>query len=164
VRASIPGVVCHIHETMSDHRNELADTFRELGDEELVERWRSGNLTDVAVEVARAELARRGICAPEFTRIDAVDENPAAQGDVSFVTVARSLEPFQIEMLRARLKAEGIEAFAVDAGINQINPLVSIAVGGVRLMVPRESADEARRIVELVKAGRFALRDDDELG
>jgi hypothetical protein len=150
---------------MSDHRNELADTFRELGDEELVERWRSGNLTDVAVEVARAELARRGICAPEFTRIEAADdENSAAQGDVSFVTVARSLEPFQIEMLRARLKAEGIEAFAVDAGINQINPLVSIAVGGVRLMVPRESADEARRIVELVKAGRFALRDDDDLG
>lgn len=150
--------------SQDDHRNELADTFRELGDEELVERWRSGNLTDVAVEVARAELARRGIRAPEFSRIEPIHEDPGAQGDVSFVTVARSLEPLQIEMLRARLKAEGIEAFAVDAGINQINPLVSIAVGGVRLMVPRESADEARRIVELVKAGRFALRDDDDLG
>jgi len=150
--------------SQDDHRNELADTFRQIGDEELIERWRSGNLTETAVEVARAELARRGISAPELTRIEPADENPGTQGDVSFATVARSLEPFQIEMLRARLKAEGIEAFAVDAGINQINPLVSIAVGGVRLMVPRESADEARRIVELVKAGRFALRDDDDLG
>ena len=42
-----------------DHRKELADTFGQMSDEELLERWRSGSLTEVAVEVARAEFARR---------------------------------------------------------------------------------------------------------
>jgi hypothetical protein len=28
-------------------------------------------------------------------------------------------------------------------------------------MVPRESADEARRIIQLIRAGSFALRDDE---
>ena len=146
---------------MDDHREELSGTFSRMSDDELLERWRSGILTDVAVELVRAELASRGIVAPEFTRLEAVDEDPGPQHDVSFVTVARSLEPYQIEMLRARLQAEGIDAFTVDAGINQVNALISIAVGGVRLMVPRESADEARRIIALLRSGGLALRDDD---
>ena len=145
-----------------DHRTELADTFGQMSDEELLERWRSGSLTEVAVEVARAELDRRGINAPQFVPFELPEVDPEPQGDVSFVTVARSLEPLQIEMLRARLQAEGIMAFAIDAGINQVNALYSIAVGGVRLMVPRESADEARRILGLIRSGRFALRDGDD--
>jgi hypothetical protein len=133
-----------------------------MSDEELLERWRSGILTDLAVEVARAELTRRGIDAPQFAPLEISDEDSGAQSDVSFVTIARSLEPLQIEMLRARLQAEGIAAFAIDAGINQANALYSIAVGGVRLMVPRESADEARRIVGLIRSGLFALREGED--
>lgn len=145
---------------MSDHREELSDTFRQMSDDELIERWSSGTLTEVASEVARAEFARRKMAVPEIIQPEPIDED-ASQDDVSFATVARSLEPLQIEMLRARLQAEGIEAFAVDAGINQVNNLVSIAVGGVRLMVPKESADEARRIIQLIRSGKFALRDDE---
>jgi len=147
---------------MSDHRDELAETFGRMSDDELIERWRSGSLTDVAVEVMRAELEKRRIAVPEFTRYEPAHEDPGPQHDVSFVTVARSLEPLQIEMLRARLQAEGVRAFVVDAGINQANALYSIAIGGVRLMVPRESAEEARRIIGLVRSGGFALRDDDD--
>jgi len=146
---------------MSDHRDELSDTFRQMSDEELLERWQSGNLTETAVEVARAEFARRQIAVPDFVRFEPVNDDSGAQDEVSFATVARSLEPLQIEMLRARLQVEGIDAFAVDAGMNQVNPLYGIAVGGVRLMVPRESAEEARRIIGLIKSGRFALRDDE---
>jgi putative signal transducing protein len=145
---------------MSDHREELSDTFRQMSDDELIERWSSGKLTEVASEVARAEFVRRKMAVPEIVQPEPIDED-ASQDDVSFATVARSLEPLQIEMLRARLQAEGIEAFAVDAGINQVNNLVSIAVGGVRLMVPKESADEARRIIQLIRSGKFALRDDE---
>jgi hypothetical protein len=147
---------------MSDLRDQLSDTFGRMSDDELIERWRSGNLTEVAVEVMRAELGKRAIDVSEFKRFEPADEDLGPQHDVSFVTVARSLEPLQIEMLRARLQAEGIQAFVVDAGINQANALVSIAVGGVRLMVPRESADDARRIIQLVRSGGFALRDDDD--
>lgn len=148
---------------MSDHREELSEAFGNMSDEELLERWQSGNLTETAVEVARAEFARRQIAVPDFVRFEVVEEDSGPQEEVSFTTVARSLEPLQIEMLRARLQAEGIDAFAVDAGMNQVNALYSIAVGGVRLMVPRESAEEARRIIGLVRSGRFALRDDEKL-
>jgi hypothetical protein len=147
---------------MSDHRDELSETFSRMSDDELIERWRSGNLTEVAVELVRAELGRRRIAVPEYARFEPADEDLGPQHDVSFVTVARSLEPLQIEMLRARLQVEGIRAFVVDAGINQANALYSIAVGGVRLMVPRESADEARQIIALVRSGGLALRDDDD--
>ena len=122
----------------------------------------SDHREETAVEVARAEFAKRKIAVPDFVRFEAVEEDSGPQDEVSFATVARSLEPLQIEMLRARLRAEGIEAFAVDAGMNQVNALYSIAVGGVRLMVPRESAEEARRIIGLIKSGRFALRDDEK--
>jgi hypothetical protein len=147
----------------SDHRDELSDTFRQMSDEELTERWCSGKLTEVATEVARAEFVRRAIAVPDVVRSEPTDEELGPETDVSFSIVARSLEPLQIEMLRARLQAEGIPAFAVDAGINQANNLVSIAVGGVRLMVPRESAEDARRIIALVRSGKFALRDDERL-
>ena len=145
---------------MSDHRDELSDTFGRMTDEELVERWSTGMLTETAAEVARAEFARRQITPPELPA-KTLEEDLGPQPDVEFATVARSLEPLQIEMLRARLRAEGIEAFTVDSGINQANALIAIAVGGVRLMVPRESADEARRIIQLIRAGSFALRDDE---
>jgi hypothetical protein len=145
---------------MSDHRDELSETFSRMSDEELVERWSTGMLTETALEVARAEFAKRQIAPPGLPS-RAVEEDLGPQPDVAFATVARSLEPLQIEMLRARLRAEGIDAFTVDSGINQANALIAIAVGGVRLMVPRESADEARRIIQLIRAGSFALRDDE---
>jgi hypothetical protein len=145
---------------MSDHREELSETFSRMTDDELIERWSTGKLTETAVEVARAEFAKRRISIPDLPP-EAADEEAGPQHDVAFATVARSLEPLQMEMLRSRLRAEGIEAFTVDAGINQANALIGIAVGGVRLMVPRESADEARRIIQLVNSGKLALRDDE---
>jgi hypothetical protein len=149
---------------MSSQRTELTDTFRSMSDEELLERWQSGNLTAVAVEVAQAEFERRQIEVAPFEAIEAQAEDHGPEDAVSFVMVARSLEPWHLEILRARLQAEGIEAFVADGGINKANPFYSIAVGGVRLMVPRASAELARRIVDLVRSGQFALRDDDELG
>lgn len=93
-----------------------------------------------------------------------MSEHPSSADDESLVTVEQSLDAGVIEALRARLQAEGIPAFAVDSGINQLNPLYSIAVGGVRLMVPREAAAEARRLIALIKSGQLAARDDDVKG
>jgi hypothetical protein len=148
---------------MSDERAGLAAVFARMGDEELLERWSSGNLTPDAVQIAGDELSRRGIEAPDpGTPEPPVPESPAP-ADLVFEVVARSLEPLEIEMLRARLAAEGIDAIAADTGINQVNALYSIALGGVRLLVPHGQAAEARLIIELVRSGRFALRDDETL-
>jgi len=90
-----------------------------------------------------------------------MSDHPIPADDESLVTVEQSLDPLQVETLRAWLEAEGIPAFAVDRGVNQV---ASIAGGGVRLMVPREVADEARRLIALIKSGQLAARDDDVKG
>jgi len=147
---------------MNKLRDALADVMGQMSDGELLERWTSGNFTEVAAAVARAEFVRRGIDLPQVVTHPVSDADPAGAGDVSLVTVARSLEPMQIEMLRARLQAEGIPAFAVDGGLTQTNALYAIAVGGVRLLVPKESAEDARYLIGLIQSGGFALRDGEE--
>src|SRR5262245_10016733 len=41
--------------------DQLSEEFGTLADEELVERLRSGSLTEIASDIARRELAQRGI-------------------------------------------------------------------------------------------------------
>ncbi len=81
-----------------------------------------------------------------------------------FVWVARTLIPVpgELEILRARLSAEGIPSFIADGNTNGMNGLWSIALGGARLMVAREYAAAAREIIALVRSGAFELRDDED--
>ena len=150
---------------MPNPRADLTDTYRDMSDEELMERWLDGHLTDVAMDVARAEFSRRGIAAPEVVpREDDDDEGPGSEEAVRFVTVARSLIPSELHILRARLEGDGIPAFVVDDNITRMNSLWSVAVGGARLQVPQQRAAEAKQIIAYVKSGRFALGEDDDLG
>jgi hypothetical protein len=134
-----------------------------MSDEELMERWTGGQLTELAMEVARAEFSKRGIQPPQVATQAGADEPAAEEETVTFVTVARSLVPWDLEILRARLEADGIASFVVDGDINRMNSLWSIAVGGVRLLVPQQQAAQARQIISDVKSGKFALREGDEV-
>ena len=89
-------------------------------------------------------------------------DNDISGERVTFVTVARSLDTSQLQVLRARLDAEGIPSFVADEGMNQMISLYSVALGGMRLMVPEEFAADARQIIGLVKSGRFAFREGDD--
>ena len=142
-----------------DPRADLSEAFREMSDGELAERWAGGQLTELAKDVARAEFARRGIEPPPVTVPEPAADDDAPGEPIAFATVARSLMPADLQVLRARLESEGIPAFVADGEINRMNALWSIAVGGVRLMVPREYEAEARQVIAHVKAGRFALGD-----
>lgn len=149
---------------MSNPRAELSETYREMSDEELMERWTDGNLTEVATAVARAEFSKRGIQPPEIAPPENADEAADAQATVTFATVARSLIPSELHILRARLEGDGIPSFVVDDNITRMNSLWSVAVGGARLLVPQELAVEAKEIIDHVRSGRFALREGDDLG
>lgn len=140
---------------------ELIETFRDMSDEELVERWREGHLTDIAVEVARAEFSRRGTVPPDAGPQEDPEPSPEAEEAVTFVTVARSLIPSELHVLRARLEGDGIPSFVVDDNIMRMNSLWSVAVGGARLLVPQPLVAEAREIIGLLRAGRFAIGDDE---
>ena len=148
---------------MSSEAAGLMQTFWVMTDEELIERWCAGRLSEIAMAVAGRELARRKLTFPEFVPANERDEEASSESGVTLETVARSFDSLEVEMLRGRLQAEGITAFAVDQGINQINALYSIAVGGIRLMVESEKAPQARQIIELVRSGALALGEGEDL-
>jgi hypothetical protein len=148
---------------MANPRLELTETFRDMSDEELLDRWLEGTLTELATEVALAEFTRRGIQAPKVVPQESADEQAGSGDPVAFVTVARSLTPSDLHVLCARLQADGIAAFVVDDNITRMNSLWAVAVGGARLLVPQQDAAEAKQIIAYVNSGRFALPESDIL-
>jgi len=142
----------------------LKQTFCAMSVAELIERWSSGRLSEIAVAVVKRELERRKFAISRFMHAQEDKEEQSSESGTSLQTVARSFDPLEVEMLRARLQDQDITAFAVDQGINQINALYSIAVGGIRLMVVSEKAQQARQIIDLVRSGALALGEGDDLG
>jgi hypothetical protein len=149
---------------MEDPRVGLAEIYRDRSDEELMQRWTEGRLTQIAMEVAREEFSRRGIEPGPVLQDDEAAAATEPQETVTFVTLARSLVPGELQILRGRLESEGIPAFVIDDNINRMTSLWSIAVGGARLLVPQQFAAEARQIIGLVKSGKFSVREDDDTG
>ncbi|MBV8746903.1 MAG: DUF2007 domain-containing protein [Xanthobacteraceae bacterium] len=149
----------------------LAEKFRLYNDDELLELFRSGELTEMAQTIARAELASRGIdpgraTAPPSRSPDQEpepepDSEPVIQGDL--VMVARMLNPIEAEMLRGRLEAEGVPAMVADTLAYQTNVL-KLALGGVRVMVPEAYLAQAREIVRADARGDYALDDGTDVG
>jgi hypothetical protein len=124
-----------------------------MSTEELLDHWESGTLTDLATQVAAAELTRRGVDLPPVEKIDE-DADPEPGEETEFETIDRSFTPTEMHILRGRLQADGIPAYVVDGDINQTYSLIAVAVGGVRLQVAKQYAEEARRIVGEVKSGQ----------
>ena len=105
--------------------------------------------------VAEAELSRREIVHVAVATNE--DETKTDDGEPVFLeTIARSLKSQQLEILRARLEAEGIPAFVMDGNMNQAYSLVSVALGGARLQVPRQYIAQAREIMANINSGAFA--------
>ena len=91
--------------------------------------------------------------APAASPVDA-DEQPP-HGDL--VTVTRVFNALEAEMLRGCLEAEGIPATLGDVQTVQTDTLLTVALGGVRVMVPASFADAARLTVEAVERGALAI-------
>jgi hypothetical protein len=140
-------------------RETLVETFRELPDDELLDRLHTGTLTDLAWEVAEQEARRRNLfTGPEET--PASDQDPAGEDAVevtSWVTVARFGLPLEAHILRTRLEAEGIPAVVADEHLVGSNPFLSTAVGGVRLQVPTELRPIAEEVIAAVRDGKYDL-------
>jgi hypothetical protein len=145
-------------------RSDLTETFRVMSDDELLQRWASGHLTQMATEVARAELLRRGVEPPGMALPEGSGAALGKKPAVAFVTIARSFAPVELQILRARLEGDGIPSVIVDEDINRMNSLWSIAVGGARLLVPQPFAAAAKQIIDLLNSGALAVRDGDDTG
>ena len=82
------------------------------------------------------------------------DEEPP-HGDL--VTVTRVFNSLEAEMLRGCLEAEGIPATLGDAQTIQTDTLLTVALGGIRVMVPASFAEAARQTVSAFERGELAI-------
>ena len=84
-----------------------------------------------------------------------VEEEPPGLGDL--VTVTRVFNSLEAEMLRGCLEAEGIPTTLGDAQTVQTDTLLTVALGGIRVMVPASFADAARLTVAAFERGDLEI-------
>ena len=144
---------------MGPSRASLEETFRELADEELLRRCKTGELTDFAQSIALAELRARGLTPPAIPETPP-QRDPDYQGD--WILVARYLSYMEVHLLRSCLVAAGIPAEVADAQLVQTDALLIPAMRGASLRVPASRAAEALEVIAAYKRGEFQLDDNFE--
>jgi hypothetical protein len=150
-------------------RESLLERFQLLNDEHLLALFQSGDLIDLAKEVAAEELGRRGVeLAMPATEANMASENvlasednaPSSGGDL--VLIARLFTPAEAHILRSRLHADGVPAVVTDDHIVGTNSLLTMAVGGVRVLVPESDFERARVVINAIERGEYRLDDQSE--
>jgi hypothetical protein len=151
---------------MTITRQSLLERFQLLSDEELLALFRSGDLIELAQDVAAQELRQRGVdLAKPAAALPADSEDSSGGGDEGtsgsggLVLIARLFTALDAHLLQGRLEVEGVPAVVVDDNIVQTNPFLTMAVGGVRVLVPESHAKHAREIARAVERGDYALGD-----
>ncbi|WP_299128549.1 DUF2007 domain-containing protein [uncultured Winogradskyella sp.] len=76
----------------------------------------------------------------------------------TFVTIARYQYSSEAQIVKGRLEADGIEVFLKDNITIDTDPLVSNAIGGIKLKVRSEDEKEAKAILKSIKA--YAVDDN----
>jgi hypothetical protein len=148
-------------------RESLLERFQLLSDEELLGLFQSGDLTDLAKEIAAEELRRRSVeVAMPATEANTVREDASGCEDTSgggdLMVIARLFTPVEAHMLQSRLQAYGVPAVVTDAHIVGTNPFLTMAVGGVRVLVPESDFERAREIVSAIERGDYRLDEQGE--
>ena len=68
----------------------------------------------------------------------------------TFKTIARFQYSSEAQIIKGRLEAEGIPVFLVDSVTIDTDPLVSNAIGGVKMKVYSNQYNEARQILNTI--------------
>ena len=148
---------------MEVSREELAKSFRELSDGELLARVQAGTLTDLAADVAANELRARGL---ELPKTQPTEESVGAgeldEETVDLVTVARFSNPLKANVLRACLEAHGIFAFVWGEHLGTTHVLYSIAGGGVRVQIPESQLAQAKEVMAAWERGELEVDGEPE--
>ena len=146
---------------MTVTRQSLVEHFGLLSDDELLDQFQSGDLTDLAQDVAVAELRSRKIDfsearSPKPSTEPEVDVK-AAWSSEDLVLVAR-LNSVSAHLLQSRLNAEGVPAIVADDFAYRNVPF-PVLFDGVRVLVPESYFDRAAEIKKKIDRGDYALDD-----
>ena len=137
---------------MTITRQSFAEHFGRLNDDELVIEFQSGGLTELAREVAAAEIQSRNI--------DILEQDvPPTSGSEDLVLLARFYDVSSAYLLRSRLEAEGLPSIVADALTYQ-NIIGGALGGGVRVLVPESYFALAAEIKNRIDSGTYTLDDN----
>lgn len=81
-----------------------------------------------------------------------------------WLTVARRHDAVEAQLLLGRLQADGIDAQLADQNHVRADPLIALALGGVRVQVRRRDQALAQSIIAALASGDYALDDDFDPG
>ena len=137
---------------MTITRQSLAEYFGRLNDDELVVEFQSGGLTELAREVAAAEIQSRDIDISE-------EDGPPTSGSENLVLLARFYDVSSAYLLQSRLDAEGLPSIVADALTYQ-NIIGGALGGGVRVLVPESYFALATEIKNRIDSGTYTLDDN----
>lgn len=87
-------------------------------------------------------------------------QDPAAAEEIStldLVVLARIDSPTQAHLMRNLLEQAGIPVFMFDSNILQMDMLLTPAIGGVRLRVPREFFVQGQEVLAQYESGALDL-------
>lgn len=145
---------------MEQMLQDLREHFRSSTDEELLQRYASGDLTEQAQALAGAELRRRGLALPAMLTDEAA---PAADlGDLQ--PVASFFNATDAQVLLSCFQVSGVPALLADAHLIQTYSLLTPALGGVRVLVPAAYVAQALEVLAAFERGDFQLDDDTDVG
>ena len=94
---------------------------------------------------------------PALARTASASQADEAPPHGDLVTVTRVFNSLEAEMLRGCLESEGIPVTLGDAQTVQTDTLLTVALGGIRVMVPSTFADAARQTVEAFERGELEI-------
>jgi hypothetical protein len=78
--------------------------------------------------------------------------------EASFVTVATFMNTFEAELARNDLESAGLHAFLLGQGIAAIDWIRISTIGGIRLQVPSDEAEQANAILEDARSAERARK------
>lgn len=84
--------------------------------------------------------------------------------DGDLVEVARYLVPMEASLVQGCLVASGIPAVLADAHLVQTDMLLAPALGGMRILAPRDYLQQAHAVLAAFERGEFALDEDADVG
>jgi len=148
-------------------REDLAQHFENLSDEELLQRLRSGTLTPLAIEAAGGILRSRGVDPPSFpgatdsTVVSAVGlDGEGLDGEgLDLVTVSVEWDPLKANLLRALLESHGVFAHVWGEHLATTHIFLSNAGGGSRLQVRSDQISQARELISAFERGELETPD-----
>ncbi len=127
-------------------RQRLAELYAGMSDGELEAIAEdSAELTDVARDVLKRELARRAVDVP--VQEPGVPSDGPADSAAKLVTVDQFRDLPEALLAKATLESAGIDCFLSNANMVRLDWWYSNVVGGIRLNVREEDAEAATQLL-----------------